>query len=67
MDTEGMQIPASVYKIVQYELGRLDQDQTIELFQELLDRGMIPNLQGHYGRTAESLLDAGLIEHSNRA
>jgi hypothetical protein len=48
-------------RIVAYESGELDQDQTIQLFQELYDSGMVWKLQGHYGRLAFQLLEAGLI------
>ena len=48
-------------RIVLYEQGELDEQQTIQLFQELLDSGMIMHLQGHYGRVAAQLLEAGLI------
>jgi hypothetical protein len=48
-------------RITAYEKGELDQDQTIQLFQELYDSGMVWNLQGHYGRLAFQLLEAGLI------
>ena len=48
-------------RIIEYEQGELDQDQTIQLFQELVDSGMINKLQGHYGRLAFQLMEAGLI------
>ena len=48
-------------RIVAYEQGKLDQDQTIQLFQELVDSGMVTKLQGHYGRMAFQLMEAGLI------
>jgi len=48
-------------RIVEYESGELNQDQTIQLFQELVDSGMIMQLQGHYGRMAFQLMEAGLI------
>jgi len=50
-----------VERIVAYEQGELDEQQTIQLFQELVDSGMIMSLQGHYGRFAAQLLEAGLI------
>ena len=48
-------------RIIMYEQGELDEQQTIQLFQELVDSGMIMSLQGHYGRFAAQLLEAGLI------
>jgi hypothetical protein len=48
-------------RIVSYEEGELNQDQTIQLFQELCDTGLIMKLQGHYGRFAFQLMEAGLI------
>lgn len=47
-------------KIIAYENGDLDEIETIELFQELIDNGMAWALQGHYGRTAMHLIEAGL-------
>ena len=48
--------------IVAYEQGNLDDQQTIQLFQELVDSGLITKLQGHYGRLAFQLMEAGLIK-----
>ena len=48
-------------RVVSYEQGELDQDQTIQLFQELLNSGLVWKLQGHYGRLAYQLVEAGLI------
>ena len=49
-------------KIIAYEQGELNDEQTLEFFQELVNNGMAWILQGHYGRTAMRLLEAGLIE-----
>ena len=43
-----------------FELGTLDQDQVIQLFQGLIDTGVVWQLQGFYGRTARDLINAGL-------
>lgn len=55
-----------VSRLMAYEEGELDQDQVIDLFQELLSSGLITQLQGHYGRTAQRLIDAGLIGQPTR-
>lgn len=51
--------------IIEYESGELDEDATIRLFQELVDSGLAWSLQGHYGRVAVGLIDAGLVKQSN--
>ena len=48
--------------IIAYEDGDLDEYDTCILFQELVNTGQAWTLQGHYGRTATALLDAGLIQ-----
>lgn len=48
--------------IIAYEQGELDEQQTIDLFQRLVDSGIVWNLQGHYGRTAEALINAGYVK-----
>jgi len=48
-------------KIMDYEMGILEEDEIVDMFQELVDTGMAWTLQGHYGRTAASLIEAGLV------
>ena len=52
----------SIDKIIAYEGGDLDFDETIEFFAELVKTGDVWTLQGHYGRTAVALLEAGHID-----
>lgn len=47
--------------IIAFESGELDQDGVIELFQSLVDSGLAWSLQGSYGRTAQALIQAGLV------
>lgn len=47
--------------IIEYESGDLDDEGTLRLFGELIKSGQAWILQGHYGRTAKALIDAGLI------
>ena len=48
-------------KIIAYEDGTLNNEETVELFQELVDSGLVWTLQGSYGRMAEYLIKEGLV------
>lgn len=48
-------------QIIAYEQDDLSDDDTVKLFQNLVDSGLAWQLQGHYGRTAKALIDAGLV------
>jgi hypothetical protein len=50
-----------VDKIIAFESGELDEEQTVELFQELVNSGLAWQLQGSYGRMAQALIDAGEV------
>jgi hypothetical protein len=50
-----------VEKIIRYENGEMDWDETVEFFRGLVESGMILHLQGHYHRMANRLTEDGLI------
>jgi hypothetical protein len=46
-------------RMIDYELDCLSNDETVEIFQALTDNGWAWTLQGHCGRTAKVLIEAG--------
>lgn len=48
-------------ELLAYEQGELEYDECVQLFQKLVNSGLAWRLQGFYGRTAQALLDDGLI------
>jgi hypothetical protein len=50
----------TVDKIMAYESGEMSDEEIISFFQELINSGLVWNLQGSYGRTAKQLIDAGI-------
>jgi hypothetical protein len=51
----------NLQELQNFERGDLSPEEIIDLFQRLVDGGLVHCLQGHYGRTAEALIEAGLI------
>lgn len=45
--------------IMEFEAGELDHDQIVEGFQELINSGLVWQLQGSYGRAAARLIEDG--------
>ncbi len=46
--------------LMRYEDGEMTQEETVELFQAMINTGMVWQLQGTYQRTANDLIQAGL-------
>ena len=61
LERESQEAYDVVGAIIDYECGNLDDEGTITLFQHLVDTGQAWTLQGHYGRTAQALIDAGYV------
>lgn len=54
--------PDFIDLIIAYEQGDLSDYQTVNLFAELVRNGMAWALQGHYGRVARALIEAGYLD-----
>lgn len=50
---------SQIGNMIAWEQGELSDEETIEMFQELINTGLCWQLQGCYGRTAKALIDAG--------
>ena len=48
-----------VEKMIRYENGEMTTEEIVPFFQKLISNGMAWTLQGHYGRTAAALIEAG--------
>lgn len=46
-------------QIIRYETGEMDGDEIKAFFQKIIDSGLVWQLQGSYGRTANTLIAAG--------
>jgi hypothetical protein len=51
-----------VDKMMDYESGELNDNETLELFSIIVKCGYHTAMQGHYGRVASSLMDMGLLD-----
>ena len=55
-----------VNKIIDYENGEMSPRDTIDFFAALIASGDAWRLQGHYGRTAASLIESGIISSKGK-
>lgn len=53
-------------RLIDYENGELDDDDTVALFADLIRTGLAWRLQGHYGRQAAGLIKAGAVTADGR-
>lgn len=54
----------SVQDVIDFENGDLEVEDTIQMFQELVDSGLVWQLQGFYGRFAADLIEQGLVTNN---
>ncbi|MGM9381087.1 DUF7417 domain-containing protein [Streptomyces antibioticus] len=47
--------------LMSFEADELEIDEVVELFATLIRSGMAWTLQGSYGRTAQALIDEGIV------
>ena len=50
-----------VEQLAAWTEGKLTEDETVDLFQQLVDTGQAWTLDGHTSRTATDLIEAGLV------
>ena len=48
--------------MMKYESEGLDEEETVKLFQDLVNTGMAWSLQGFYGRHAKRLIESGHVK-----
>ena len=53
-------------RLLRYEMEDMGEDETLDLFADLVASGWIPHLQGHYGRMASALIQGGWISPEGR-
>ena len=53
-------------RIIAFEDGEFNDDQTVEFFQELINDGTAWTLQGNYGRLANSLIESGYCTNNQK-
>jgi hypothetical protein len=53
--------PSFQEKLSAMEHGELDREQEAEVYQELVDTGLIEKMEVHYQKRAQTLVDVGLV------
>ncbi len=54
--------PDELSEMIAWEQGELSEEETVTLFQSLVNSGLAWQLQGAYGRQALALIEAGLVQ-----
>lgn len=56
-----------ITQFIAYEEGKLNDDETIDFFQALVDTGLAKKFGGEYATTATLLLKAGIVKEERLA
>lgn len=48
----------NITDIIDFENGEMDEERMVEFFQDMINSGVVWQLQGFYGRTAAALIEA---------
>jgi hypothetical protein len=56
-----MAVGVNLTDLIRYEAGEMNDVEVVNFFQDLYDSGVWNQLQGHYQRTMNQLVQAGLV------
>ena len=56
-----MAVGVKITDITKYEAGEMTDEEVVQFFQDLYDSGVWHQLQGHYQRKMNELVQAGLV------
>lgn len=54
-------VHTELQRIIAYEQGQLSFREIVDLFADLIKKGLVWELQGSYGRTANDLIGSGIV------
>jgi len=51
-------------QMMDYESGELNDKETLQMFSGIIKNKLVYSLQGHYGRTANALIEDGWLDNN---
>jgi hypothetical protein len=64
MSKQAITTDTAIDWIIDYESGEMNPEDTLILFQHLVDTGQAWTLQGNYGRSAAAFINHGYIKYN---
>ena len=52
----------NVENIIKYESGEMGLGEMVQFFADMIKSGDVWSLQGHYGRNATAIIEAGIVD-----